>query len=229
MSQALEAGYYLSRKLEIMEQFYGHAKAWRPLLAASYGDEWTAVVLVEAKEQMEAILPAIPYIGGDRNPMTRHLVRSTTSLALYKAMEARGETAADAGKVIYDAVIASVNQLPRRSFELNAEFITKEKAEAKRSQQQCYAGDWVWEFVEGDGVEFDYGYNFLECGTQKLYHAHGADGFLPFYCYLDFATHRTMGWGFSRSMTLGEGYGKCDFRWKKGGSTQEGWPPPFLK
>lgn len=30
----------------------------------------------------------------------------------------------------------------------------------------------------------------LECDTQKLYLAHGAQEFLPCYCYLDFVTHR---------------------------------------
>ena len=78
-------------------------------------------------------------------------------------------------------------------------------------------------------MEFDYGYDFLECSTQKFYHAQDADEFLPFYCYLDFVTHRTNGWGFASSITLAEGYEQCDFRWKKGGETRKGWPPPFLE
>jgi hypothetical protein len=222
--------YYLSRKSEILTQFDTHAKAWRLFLAASYGDEFAEAVLQDAREQYETLIPEIPYIGGDENPMTRHLVRSTTSLVLYKAMKARGKTAEEVGKVIYDSVVASVSQLPPRPFkELSAEYIAKEKEQARKSQERRYSGDWVWEFVEGDGVEFDYGYDFLECGTQKLYHAYGADEFLPFYCYLDFVTHRTTGWGFTRTMTLAEGHDKCDFRWKKGGETQKGWPPPFFK
>ena len=222
--------YYLSRKSEILAQFDTHAKDWRPFLAAAYGDEFTEAVLRDAREQYEALIPEIPYIGGDENPMTRHLVRSTTSLVLYKVMKARGKTAEEVGKVVYDAVVEAVSQLPPRDLkELSEEFIAEEKQKAQKSQEQRYPGDWVWEFVGGDGVEFDYGYDFLECGTQKLYHIHGADEFLPFYCYLDFVTHRTIGWGFARTMTLAEGHEKCDFRWKKGGETQKGWPPPFLK
>jgi len=222
--------YYLSRKSEILTQFDTHARAWRRFLAASYGDEFAEAVLRDAREQYEALIPEIPYIGGDENPMTRHLVRSTTSLVLYKVMKARGKTAEEVGKVVYDAVVANVGQPPPRPFkELTAEYITKEKEQARKSQERRYSGDWVWEFVEGDGVEFDYGYDFLECGSQKLYHAYGADEFLPFYCYLDFVTHRTIGWAFARTMTLAEGHEKCDFRWKKGGETQKGWPPPFLK
>ena len=145
-------------------------------------------------------------------------------------MKALGKTAEEVGKVVYDAVVEVVSQLPPRPFkELSAECIAKEKERARKSQERYYPEDWVWEFVEGAGMEFDYGYDFLECGTQKFYHAQDADEFLPFYCYLDLVTHRTTGWGFARSMTLAEGYEKCDFRWKKGGETRKGWPPPFLE
>jgi hypothetical protein len=222
--------YYLARKPEILTQFNTHAEAWRPFLTNSYGQEFADTVLREVRQQYEALIPDIPYIGGDENPMTRHLIRSTTSLVLYKIMKTWGKTAEEVGKIVYDAVVASVNQMPPLTGpELNAAFIAEEKERARKSQERRYSRDWVWEFVEGDGMEFDYGYDFLECGTQKLYHLHDADEFLPFCCYLDFATYRTTGWGFTRTKTLAEGYERCDFRFKKGGKTEKGWPPPFLK
>jgi len=106
MNEQASEDYYLSHKSEILTQFYTHAQAWKPFLAASYGDEFAEAVFQDAREQ---------------------------------------------------------------------------------------------------------------------------DEFLPFYCYLDFVTHRTTGWGFARTMTLAEGHDRCDFRWKKGGETQKEWPPPFLK
>jgi hypothetical protein len=222
--------YYLSHKSEIIMQFETHAKAWRPFLANSYGDGFANAVLRETRQQYEALIPEIPYIGGDENPMTRHLVRSTTSLVLYKVMKAWGKTAEEVGKIVYDAVEVSVSQLsPLPGPELSTAYIAEEKERARKSQERRYSGDWVWEFVEGNGVDFDYGHDFLECGTQKLYHAQNADEFLPFYCYLDFVTHRTIGWGFARTKTLAEGDERCDFRLKKGGKTKKGWPPPFVK
>jgi len=222
--------YYLSRKPDMLGLFDTHAEASRPFLAQAYGDAFAEAILREARERHEALISEIPYIGGDENPMTRHLIRSTTSLALYQAMKAHGKKSRETGKVIYDAVAASVSELPRRPCKhLTAEYVSEEQRQARQSQERRYPGDWVWEFVEGDGIQFDYGYDFLECGTQKLYRAHGADEFLPFYCYLDFVTQRTTGWGFARSMTLAEGHERCDFRWKKGGRTMKGWPPPFLK
>jgi hypothetical protein len=224
--------YYLSRKLEILTQFDVHARAWRPFLATSYGDEFAEAVLKDAREQYEALIPEIPYIGGDENPMTRHLIRSTTSLALYKAMKARGKTAEETGKIIYDAVVKRASHLKPWPLKISPEDVRKRREQAERSQERRYPGDWVWEYVEGDGVEFDYGYDFLECATQKFYHAQGADEFLPFFCFLDFPINEAYSkglWGFTRTMTLAEGYEKCDFRFKKGGKTEHKWPPPFLK
>ncbi len=162
--------------------------------------------------------------------MTRHLVRSTTSLVLYRVMKSHGKTAEETGELIYSAVVASMSQMPAvPGPDFNKAYIIEEKERAWKSQERRYSEDWVWELIEGNGVEFDYGLDFFECAAQKLYHAHDADEFLPYYCYLDFATYRTTGWGFSRTKTLAEGYERCDFRFKKGGKTEKGWPPPFLK
>jgi hypothetical protein len=220
--------YYLSQRKDILELYDTHSQGWRPFLAQLYGDIFAEQVIQNAREMLGGLIPEIPYIGGDENSMTHHLVRSTTSLVFYKAMGARGKSAEETGKVVYDAVVEYVRHLPPNQ-PLTEEELAKKKKRATGSQACRYPGDWVWDLVEGDGVEFDYGYDFYECGTQKLYHAQGVDEFLPFYCYLDFVTYRTSGWSFSRTMTLSEGYEKCNFRFKRGGETKKGWPPPFLK
>ncbi len=229
MTEQVGREYYTSRKSEILGLFDDHAQAWKPFIANRFGDDFANTILKEAREQHEALIPEIPYIGGHENPMTRHLVRSTTSLALYQAMRAQGKTAEEAGKIVYDAVVERVSHLPVSPAKaLSPEDTVSKREQARKSQERRYPGDWVWEFVEGDGVEFDYGYDFLECGTQKLYHAQGADEFLPFYCFLDFVTSNTSGWGLARTTTLAEGYEKCDFRFKRGAKMEQEWPPPFL-
>ena len=61
--------YYLSRKPEILAQFETHAESWRPFLIASYGHEFADAVLQKTRELYAALIPEIPYIGGDENPM----------------------------------------------------------------------------------------------------------------------------------------------------------------
>jgi hypothetical protein len=83
--------------------------------------------------------------------------------------------------------------------------------------------------VEGDGEAFDYGYDFVECAMEKFYRTLGAEEFLPFYCFLDFPMCELGGLGLSRTMTLGERYERCNFRFKEGGKAELAWPPPFLR
>ncbi len=151
MNEQVGRGYHLSRKSESLALFDTHAQAWRPFIASRYGDDFANTILRKAREQHEALIPEIPYIGGDANPMTRHLIRSTTSLAFYKAMKARGKTAEETGKIIYDAVVESVSHLPPLP-PRSPEDIEGEREQARESQERRYPGDWVWEFVEGAGT-----------------------------------------------------------------------------
>lgn len=223
---AAAASYYLARRADIAALFGEHSRSWRPFLQAQYGLPFAESVTEEACQEFDLIIAGLPYIGGDDNPMTRHLLRSTTSLALYKAMRARGESAHDTGHIVYQAVRLAVSRLPRQRFEgLSAAEAEAKRQEAALSAERRYPGDWVWQFVQGDDLCFDFGYDFIECGTHKLYAGHGACEFLPYYCYLDFVTHRMEGWGFFRPTTLAEGGDRCRFRYKRGGQTDAGWPP----
>ena len=231
MTKVFNASYYLSRKVEIMERYYDfHSRGWKPFLVQSYSHKFAEAVLKETRQQFEEIIPTLPYIGGDENTTYTHqIIRSATYLILYKVLKAHGKTAQETGNIIYDEVeeiISHIPQLPGR--ELTPEFRAEKIELAKKSQERRYPDDWVWEYVDGDGVEFDYGTDYIECGAQKLFHAHDADGFLPYFCYLDFAAERTQGWGFTRTETLAEGYSRCNPRTKKGWVTKKGWPPPFL-
>jgi len=230
MSSTHPHAYYACREGEILALFDDHSAAWRPHLAARYGVPIADEIIAAARAREMQVIAALHYIGGDANPMTRHLIRSTTSLALYLAMQDRGLAPEEAGRIVYDAVSTRVRVLPPISGAgpTPAERQTEREA-ARRSQECCYAGDWVWQYVDCPHGTDDYGYDFTRCGTQVLYtHWHAGD-FLPYYCYLDFVTFRTPGWGFLRSGTLAEGYDRCDFRFVRGAQTERGWPPPFAR
>lgn len=135
-------------------------------------------------------------------------------------------------KVRFRKVVAAVsdpNAAIRKRIRLNsAERRRREEERIRWHREHRYPGDWVYEYVGGNGVEFGHGMGFLECGSQKLHHAHGADEFLPFYCFLDFPMSKAAGSGLARTMTLAEGHVKCDFRYKEGREIYPEWPPPVL-
>ena len=224
--------YYVSRKAELLEGFDSRARRWRTVLAQRYGDGLADTILGQAREEFEALIPEIPYIGGDENHLTGSLIGSARCLAFYRAMKARGKSVAEAGKILYDAVKAHsdayVLKIPPDQRLSRDRLMRRRREQAERSQERRYAWDWVYEFVGGDGETFDYGYNYSECTTEKFYRAQGAAEFLPFYCFLDFPKCELGGLGLTRTTTLSEGGERCDFRFTEGGRSAQEWPPPFL-
>ncbi len=148
-------------------------------------------------------------------------------------MKARGKTTTETGKVLYEAIVERYGKpipaIPPPQRLSEEELMRRRKKRAERSQRREYELDFVYEFVEGDGDMFDYGYNFTECATQKFYITQGSEEFLPFYCFLDFPKSRLYELGLSRTGTLAEGCEVCDFRFKAGSGCEEEWPPPFAK
>jgi hypothetical protein len=212
---------------KVFQVFDEHAQNDRPVLVSRYGEQLADVLLQEAREQTELLIPHIPYIGGDDNSLTYHLVRATTTLALYRAMQGHGGTARETGRVIYEAVVNALAPLPfSPSGPPDATFIRDTKEQARKSQERRYRDDWVWEFVEGDGEAFDYGYDFYECAVKKYYEAQGATDLLPYFCFLDHVTAGAHGQVLMRTTTLAKGGEKCDFRLRSA-TDDDAWPPPF--
>jgi len=71
-----------------------------------YGDDLAGTILRQAREEFEALTAEIPYIGEDENHLTGSLIGSSQCLAFYQTMTAHGKSAAEAGKILYDAVKA---------------------------------------------------------------------------------------------------------------------------
>ena len=78
----------------------------------------------------------------------------------------------------------------------------------------------MYTFVKGDGQAFDYGVDYTQCATCKFYRAEGASELAPYVCAVDKTYSQMLDRGLTRTMTLAEGYDRCDFRFKKGGPTQ---------
>jgi hypothetical protein len=96
------------------------------------------------------------------------------------------------------------------------------KIVARRARQQVRVrlGDFEVEYLVGDGDEFDFGINYLQCGNLNFVKNHGGEEFAPYVCMSDIALSDAMGWGLIRTQTLADGCEYCDFRFKKGATTE---------
>jgi hypothetical protein len=230
MNNRMDGEYYTARKPELLKAFDEETRYWKPVLTVQYGPDFALALIQSSHVEFEALLPRLPYIGGDENHLTGSLVESAGCLAFYKAMQKHGRTAQETGRVLFDAALARINDpppaFPPSETLTTAQLMERRRRRARWSQERRYAEDYVYEFVPGDGQEFDYGYDFLECAVHKFYLTQGAGEFTPFYCFLDFPNSQM---GLRRTMTLAEGHLKCDPRFKAGRKVEFAWPPPFLK
>jgi hypothetical protein len=110
--------------------------------------------------------------------------------------------------------------------------VSRLKEAAEKTQERRYPGDWVATFVEGDGEQFDYGLDVVECGICKFYRTQNAEELTPYMCLSDYILSDAFARGLVRYKTLAEGDDVCDFRFKKGRGSfvnplRNGWPPIF--
>ena len=87
------------------------------------------------------------------------------------------------------------------------------------SLEREYPGGYVLAYVEGDGQDFDYGIDYIECASCTFLSAQGAPELAPYVCAVDKVASEMLGWGLRRTMTLAQGDERCDFRFKKGAET----------
>lgn len=88
-----------------------------------------------------------------------------------------------------------------------------------QTQMREHSDNFVITFVEGDGKEFDYGYDYFECAILKFFESQGAFELLPYICAPDIPVSKALNMGLKRTTTLGGG--KCDFGFMRGRETEE--------
>jgi hypothetical protein len=192
----------------------------RPVLTTHFGKKEMLTILKETRQEMDNLIPQLPDTGGWRNPHTQFIVASAFFLAFYRTLMARGLSADEVGVLIDEAVRKMYSSrlfaILRLFSQIQRKFLGNWAARrlAAISQKRLYPGDFVCEFVEGDGERFDYGFDYQECGICKFFHAQNADEFSMYMCRLDYPYAEAMGTKLIRTSTIAEQGTKCDFRYK---------------
>lgn len=215
---------YISRKSRLLKDFDKSFVRVRRKLISRFDEEQSNILIRESRQEYEALIPQIPFIGV-RNPFLIFLLPTSRYLAIYRVLKRLGRTVEDAGQLIYEMSEAELKAIPwlvRRVIGylwFSRWFLGRIKKRAIESHDRKYPGGYVLTFLEGNGQNFDYGIDYTECASCKFLSAQNALELAPYVCAVDKVASEMMGWGLSRTMTLAEGREKCDFRFKKGGKT----------
>jgi len=218
------ADYYITRRPRLLREYDSFVRYARPALARHFGAQKVDSLVAETRQEYERLIPELPYIGG-KPPFTRFVIYTGLWLAVYRTAAANGKTVEEAGVLVYEICREFLNTYPsflRRylgGVNFSRLYLYRLRKRALQSQQRKYAEDYVYHFVAGDGINFDYGVDYTECASCKFLARQGAAELAPYLCPVDILYSEALGWGLTRTMTLAEGAPKCDFRFKKGGPT----------
>ena len=230
--------YYIRKKSKFMRSFNERLAVVNEELCKKFDNKKSEEIISQMKAEFEKILPDIPYIGGQKNPTTLVLVKCVSDLAIFRILEKIGFSFREIGEFHYNYVMAAI-KLRKEALEkagrdssqypFDPVYMDYQKKLTEETQMKLYPGDWVMDFVEGDGDSFEWGWDITECGVQKAYTKFGGEKYLPFICLGDHYEAEGLGFGFSRTKALGFGAPICTHRFVKSYKTPSAWPPEELE
>ncbi len=215
------AGYYRDHQAEFVETLESFEPHIRALLKSRYGNAFSRRIITHTRSAFIGLLPGIPYIGGDGNGLTEDLVQAAMVLAFYRSMKENRCSLEETGQLVYEAYLNMLEGYPGFLFRWGWMWSGRDRNRKATaiSRQRRYLGDWVSEYVEGDGKTFDWGVDHVECGIVKYLKSQGAPELAPYLCVMDQPTFSKAGAGLVRTKTIAGGADRCDFRFKSGRPT----------
>lgn len=217
--------YYLENMDKFIEQFTTFYKKYiYHLLIKKYSEDVVNNSFKKYIDHFRDLLTRIPYIGGDKNPLTKNLIQSAWYLTLYKVMIESNIPEEEIGKLVYEIYEYYIESSWIRKINLKIQgkimfmkFNIKDiKRHAKASNGVENKYDFIVKFVKGNGEEYDFGLDTFQCPIYYFFKQENASSFTRHICDLDFLRSKYLYSGLQRKGTLPEGFEKCDFRWKKG-------------
>ncbi|MBA7610278.1 hypothetical protein ES703_17485 [subsurface metagenome] len=230
--------FYVRKRSKFMKSFDERLTLANEELCTKFDDKKSEELISQMKAEFEKILPDIPYIGGQKNPTTLVLVKCMSDLAIFRTLEKIGFSFREIGEFHYNYVMAA-HKLRKEALEkagrdpfqypFDLVYMDYQKKLTEETQMKRYPDDWVMDFVEGDGDSFEWGWDIQECGVQKAFKKFGDEKYLPFICLYDHYEAEGLGFGFSRTQTIGFGAPICMHRFVKNYKTPRSWPPDDLE
>ncbi len=221
--------YFVTHREEILAVFQDTNEGVKQYLPSICDDAAAEAICSEAQGELETLIPQLPDIGDKSAELNEGVAAIAICIAYYKSFKRQGIPVESLGKMLYDLRTYQFSEMTeeQKKAETDEMFSSKRLNEQKEwtawSQKCLYPYNWAAHYVEGDGEEFDYGTDYVECGIAKICHKFEADDLVPFICLLDLLESNVFGLGLARTKTLADGDNVCNFRFKRGRATERNW------
>lgn len=212
--------YYVAHEAKLLRDLRQKLPFFRRALSSRFSKDEVERIIQQLQDEFRALLPHLPYIGGQQNPLTTNLVACSWFLALYRVLQPRGLSDDEIGELVYRVAEEWVTSAPRWIGRVQVLLVKTPLLRmilgriSRQTQQRKYPGDFVVHFVPGDGRNFDFGLDFTGCAIHKFFQAEQAGHFAKYMCRIDYLTTSYKGIELIRTGTIANGADKCDFRYR---------------
>ena len=165
---------YISRTPHLLKSFDRAISLVKPVLIARYGEEANALIQASRQKYYD-LIPQIPYVG-ENNPLVDvFYLPASRHLGIYKAFQEHGKTVEEVGQLVYEIGEAEIEAIPGfvrrvvRMLWFSRWLTTRLQKRAALSQESKYPGGYVVTYLQGDGKEFDYEFDYIECAVYQFF------------------------------------------------------------
>ncbi len=222
--------YFADRKEKSLKDLAPLFASARKVLPAHVKADEIPGILEETRQGFGHLLVELPDLGGDRNLFNSSIIASVAALAFIRVLEAREVPSDRIHRSLYAINFETYSSLPGflkaalRWYEFSGMHLRKLEAFSRWTQERKCPGNYVVEFVSGDGIDFDFGFDVSDCAVLNFYLRMQAEKHLPYVCVGDFAAASALGTGLRRTTTLSNGAVQCDFRYRRNRESLPGLP-----
>ena len=221
--------YFVAHSDEIVAIFQEINEGVKQYLPSICDAATAEAICSDTQRELEKLIPELPDIGDKSDELNEGVAAIAVGIAYYRSFKQQKMSVESLGKMLYDLRAYQYSEMTEEQKKAQADEafsskrLNEQKEWTKWSQKYIYPYNWAAHYVEGDGKEFDYGTDYVECGIAKICHKFEADDLVPFICLLDLLESNILGLGLARTKTLADGDNICDFRFKRGRTTDRNW------
>ncbi|MCE1246855.1 MAG: L-2-amino-thiazoline-4-carboxylic acid hydrolase [Firmicutes bacterium] len=221
--------YYALNKNKYKKMFEESAMGFEQYITSDVGADKAKQIREQSEAYFDRLYAKLPAVGGSKNINVVYLIEAASYLAFYPSMQQAGKTARDLGKIFFDMYEQQIEKdTPEERKKVQDEFFSDKykkhfKQYAAWTQKNKYPMNWIAEYKEGNGTDFDWGYDYKRCGIVEFLKSENASELAPYICLTDFVKSWVYGTGLERESTIANGNSICDFRYKRGRKVEKVW------
>ncbi|MCX5905279.1 MAG: hypothetical protein NTV89_17815 [Proteobacteria bacterium] len=177
---------------KLLNKYDAQAQARREMYLPVFGEARIDSILAEMRESYEALIPNIPFIG-ERNYHLQWFIPNAEKLAEYIVARNYDVSVKDFSTMYIDKTKKDLYAMPENTrlmigkMQFGPVSQMQQKFAVFKSQFKLYPDDYILTYIKGDGETFDYGLDYTQCASDKLYKQYDAmDMLINLICNMDY-------------------------------------------